>query len=64
MHKNYQNDPTIYLAHKMWSIFQEAKYFSKRILFFLFGNDPDNLTKSMQDIFSGYEELASLYPKN
>lgn len=34
---NSKNDPTVHLAQRMWRLFQNSNYYSKRILHFLFG---------------------------
>jgi hypothetical protein len=34
---NSKNDPTVHLAQRMWRLFQKSNYFSKKILYFLFG---------------------------
>ena len=64
MPKNNKNDPTIYLALQMWKIFKNASYFSKRILFFLFGTDPQNSNINNSNLYSEYAQIASVYPHN
>lgn len=56
---NNKNDPTIHLAQRMWRLFQKSNYFSKRVLYFLFGVDGG----SPQPPFEGFSEVASIYPQ-
>jgi hypothetical protein len=64
MKKNLKNDPTVYLAHKMWSIFERSTYYSKRVLFFLFGVkwQSEHSKSSKLDVCDEYTQISTLYP--
>lgn len=59
---NSKNDPIIHLAQRMWRIFLDSRYYSKRILFFLFGVSTFRKRAPRSDVYEKFDEIASLYP--